>query len=151
MSVGHIARALEEAKIATIIIAVKAFETRMRMMSLPRVLLTPQLLGRPLGNPFDAKLQISILNAALQLLEKADRNKTILDYTEIAALKDPNVSFPYQRMVNLKDQGLFAELTSNAFSFVGACSQKRLLKKTLPDWINKFVDLGIDAVVLVPV
>jgi len=68
-----------------------------------------------------------------------------------AALKDPNVSFPYQRMVNLKDQGLFAELTSNAFSFVGACSQKRLLKKTLPDWINKFVDLGIDAVVLVPV
>jgi len=88
MSVGHIARALEEAKIATIIIAVKAFETRMRMMSLPRVLLTPQLLGRPLGNPFDAKLQISILNAALQLLEKADRNKTILDYTEI--ITDPD-------------------------------------------------------------
>ncbi|MBW2563414.1 MAG: hypothetical protein JRE29_05160 [Deltaproteobacteria bacterium] len=68
-----------------------------------------------------------------------------------AALKDPNVSFPYQRMVNLKDQGVFSELTSNAYSFVGACSQKRLLKKTLPDWIDKFVDLGVDAVVLVPV
>jgi len=68
-----------------------------------------------------------------------------------AALKDPNVSFPYQRMVNLKDQEVFAELTSNAYSFVGACSQKRLLKKTLPDWVDKFVDLGIDAVVLVPV
>ena len=80
MSVGHVARALEEAKIATIIFAVKAFETRMRMMSLPRVLLTSELLGRPLGSPFEEKLQIRILNAALQLLEKADRNKTIQDY-----------------------------------------------------------------------
>ncbi|MEA3436873.1 MAG: hypothetical protein U9R43_10450 [Thermodesulfobacteriota bacterium] len=71
---------MEEAKIATVIIAVKAFENRMRMMSLPRVLLTPQLLGRPLGSPFDEKLQIRILNASLQLLEKADRNKTVQDY-----------------------------------------------------------------------
>ena len=68
-----------------------------------------------------------------------------------AALKDPNVSFPYQRMVNLKDQGVFAELTPNAYSFVGVCSQKRLLKKTLPGWVEKLVDLGVDAVVLVPV
>jgi len=68
-----------------------------------------------------------------------------------AALKDPDVSFPYQRMVNLKDQGVFAELTQNAYSFIGACSQGRLLKKTLPDWVNKFLNLGIDAVVLVPV
>lgn len=68
-----------------------------------------------------------------------------------AALKDPNVSFPYQRMVNLKDQGVFADLTLNAYSFVGACSQKRLVKKTLPDWVDKFLDLGVDAVVLAPV
>jgi len=80
MSVGHVARAFEEAEIATIVIAVKSFETRMRMMSLPRVLLTPQLLGRPLGSPFDEKLQISILNRALQLLETADLNGTIQDY-----------------------------------------------------------------------
>ena len=80
MSVGHIARAFEEAKIATVVIAVKSFEPRMRMMSLPRVLLTPQLLERPLGNPFDEKLQIKILKAALQLLETASRNGTIQDY-----------------------------------------------------------------------
>ncbi|MBU1697116.1 MAG: hypothetical protein KKD21_08755 [Proteobacteria bacterium] len=80
MSVGHVARALEEVKIATVIIAVKSFETRMRMMSLPRVLLTPQLLGRPMGTPFDEKLQINILRTALQLLEKADQNGTIQDY-----------------------------------------------------------------------
>ncbi|WP_299979231.1 hypothetical protein [Desulfobacula sp.] len=80
MSVGHVARALEEAKIATIVIAVKAFETRMRMMSLPRVLLVPQLLGRPLGSPFDEKLQIDILKTALQLLEKAEQNGIVQDY-----------------------------------------------------------------------
>ena len=68
-----------------------------------------------------------------------------------AAQKDPNVSFPYQRMVNLKDQEAFKELTSNAYSFVGACSQKRLLKKTLPDWVDKFLVQGVDAVVLAPV
>jgi Glycine/sarcosine/betaine reductase selenoprotein B (GRDB) len=67
-----------------------------------------------------------------------------------AAKKDPNVSFPYQRMAALKAQGIFKALTTNAYSFVGACSQKRLLKKTLPGWVQKFVDQGTDAVVLVP-
>lgn len=80
MSVGHVARALEEAGIATVVIAVKSFETRMRMMSLPRVLLTPQLMGRPLGSPFDDQLQIWIVKSALQLLETADGNGTISDY-----------------------------------------------------------------------
>jgi len=80
MSVGHVARAFEDAKIATVVIAVKSFEPRMRMMSLPRVLLTPHLLGRPLGSPFDEKLQIKILKAALQLLETAKVNGTIQDY-----------------------------------------------------------------------
>ncbi|NOX33305.1 MAG: hypothetical protein GXP56_06150 [Deltaproteobacteria bacterium] len=80
MSVGHVARALEEAKIATVIVAVKSFEARMRMMSLPRVLLTPQLMGRPIGGPFDEKLQVKIIKAAIQLLETADRNGIVQDY-----------------------------------------------------------------------
>jgi len=80
MSVGHVARAFEEAKIATVVIAVKSFETRMKMMSLPRVLLTPQLLGRPLGSPFDEQQQIKILKSAVKLLETAGRNGTVQDY-----------------------------------------------------------------------
>ena len=80
MSVGHVARALEEAGIATVVIAVKSFKTRMRMMSLPRVLLTPEPTGRPLGSPFDDQLQIRIVKSALQLLETADGNGTISDY-----------------------------------------------------------------------
>ena len=81
MSVGHVARALEEAGIATVIIAVKSFETRMKMMSLPRVLLTPQLLGRPMGIPFDQKTQADILNTAIRLLETAERNGIVQDYS----------------------------------------------------------------------
>jgi hypothetical protein len=80
MSVGHVARELEKARIATVVIAVKSFEKRMRMMSLPRVLLTPQLIGRPLGNPREETLQTNILKAALQLLEQADQNGIIQDY-----------------------------------------------------------------------
>ena len=67
------------------------------------------------------------------------------------ALKDPNVSFPYQRMMELKNKGVFGDLSANAFSFVGACSQKRLLKKILPAWVEKFQKLKVDALVLVPV
>ena len=77
MSVGHVARAFEDANIATVIIAVKSFETRMKMMSLPRVLLTPQLLGRPLGNPFDEQQHTKILNSAIKMLETAEQNGTI--------------------------------------------------------------------------
>lgn len=61
------------------VIAVKSFETRMRMMSLPRVLLTPELLGRPLGNPFDGNQQKRILKQALALLERAEKNGTLAD------------------------------------------------------------------------
>lgn len=80
MSVGHVARAFEYANIATVIIAVKSFETRMKMMSLPRVLLTPQLLGRPLGNPFDEQQHTEILNTAIKMFETAKQNGAIQDF-----------------------------------------------------------------------
>ena len=68
-----------------------------------------------------------------------------------AAAKDPNVAFPYQPMTTLKDQGVFADLTTCAYSFVGVCSQKKLMTKILPGWVSQFLELGVDAVVLVPV
>jgi hypothetical protein len=71
MSVGHVARLLEASGIATVIIAVAAFETRMRMMSLPRVLLTPHPMGRPVGAPGDRSGQRQVLEAALDLLDSA--------------------------------------------------------------------------------
>jgi len=80
MSVGHIARAFEEAKIATVIIASRSFETRMEMMSLPRVLVTSELVGRPLGDPFDNPRKEAIIQTALMLLETAEQNKVIQHY-----------------------------------------------------------------------
>lgn len=68
-----------------------------------------------------------------------------------AALKDPNVSFPFQRMTELQDKGTFASLTDNAYSFVGVCSQKKLLKNILSGWVEIIKRQGARAAVLVPV
>ncbi len=77
MSVGHVARAFEAAGIPTVVIAIKSFENRMRSMALPRVILTRELLGRPLGRPFDQDRQTRVLTAALELLDTATANGTV--------------------------------------------------------------------------
>ena len=61
------------------VIAVRAFKARLAMMTLPRVLLTPHLMGRPLGPPGDRKRQTQTIRAALSLLEKAEKAGAILD------------------------------------------------------------------------
>ena len=53
------------------IIAVAAFEQPLQKMALPRVLLTPFLLGRPVGPVGDARTQQKVILAALELLESA--------------------------------------------------------------------------------
>lgn len=80
MSVGHVARLLEESGIATVIVAALAFESRMKMMALPRVLLTPHIVGRPFGPPGDGERQRAVVTAALELLENATRGGTVLKF-----------------------------------------------------------------------
>ena len=80
MSVGHIARMLEEAGIPTVIVAVQSFRKRLEMMTVPRALLTPHLMGRPIGRPGDRKQQRRVIQAALQLLETADQGGTLIDF-----------------------------------------------------------------------
>lgn len=80
MSVGHLARLLEEAGIATVIVAVAAFRPRMDIMNLPRLLLTPHLMGRPLGLAGDAEQQSAVLRAALNLLETAKAGGMVVKY-----------------------------------------------------------------------
>lgn len=72
-------------------------------------------------------------------------------YDVRGALKDPNVTFPLDIMKRLLKKGRFAALTQEAYSFVGACSQKRLLKNVLPGWVEKLKGAGAKAAVLVPV
>ncbi|NQU63229.1 MAG: hypothetical protein HQ517_02940 [SAR324 cluster bacterium] len=69
MSVGHTARILEEKGIATVVIAVQTFEKSLKAMRLPRLLITPHPMGRPLGPPFNRGKQRSIIETALKLLD----------------------------------------------------------------------------------
>ena len=80
VSVGHLARLVEEAGIATVIIAVRSFRSRLEAMTLPRVLLTPYLLGRPVGPPGESKQQLETLRAGLELLENAMEGGAIEEY-----------------------------------------------------------------------
>jgi hypothetical protein len=71
--VGHVARLIEASGVPTVVVAVAAFEQPLKKMALPRVLLTPFLLGRPVGPVGDARTQRGVLRAALDLLESADQ------------------------------------------------------------------------------
>jgi hypothetical protein len=82
VSVGHLARLLEKAGVSTVIVAAAAFRPRMDVMMLPRLLLTPHLMGRPLGLAGDAIKQRSVIQAALNLLEDAPAGGTVVEYSE---------------------------------------------------------------------
>ena len=71
MSVGHVARALEEAGISTVIICCDAFGDTIRNLGVPRALLTPHMMGRPIGMPNDRERQTAVLRTALDLLANA--------------------------------------------------------------------------------
>ena len=77
MSVGHVARLVEEAGIPTVIVASQIFTRPLEAMHLPRVLLTPNLLGRPLGRPFDRAAQMVAVQKGLSLLESAEVSGTV--------------------------------------------------------------------------
>jgi D-proline reductase (dithiol) PrdB len=72
-------------------------------------------------------------------------------YDVRGARRDPDVNLPLQRLRELSVHGVFAGLSDPAYSFVGACSQVRLLKKDGPDWVQRFKAQKVDAALLVPV
>lgn len=79
MSVGHAARAIEEAGIPTVIAMTKAFRPRLEAMRAPRVLVTRHIMGRPLGAPHDVERQREVLRDALTLLAEANRNGSLVE------------------------------------------------------------------------
>jgi hypothetical protein len=72
-------------------------------------------------------------------------------YDVRASLADPNVNFPISHLRELQKEGRIGKLASDAYSFMGATSQLRLLNHTGPQWIKMFQDKKIDALLLVPV
>ncbi len=71
-------------------------------------------------------------------------------YDISGAKKDPNVAFPLDLFRELEQKKIIGSLAETAFSFVGACSQKRLIKTTGPRWVEKLKNMNIDAAFLVP-
>jgi hypothetical protein len=71
VSVGHVARAIEEAGIPTVVIGSRVFKSRMVGMRLPRLVLTPEIMGRTLGEPGATDAQRKYLELGLDLLENA--------------------------------------------------------------------------------
>jgi hypothetical protein len=64
---------MEASGIPTVVVAIAAFEQPLKKMALPRVLLTPYLLGRPVGPVGDVRAQKGVLRAAMDLLASATR------------------------------------------------------------------------------
>ncbi len=62
------------------VIAIATFAGRLAPMQVPRLLLTPFLMGRPLGAPTDAERQIDVLRMGLSLLETAVAAPTVVHY-----------------------------------------------------------------------
>ncbi len=69
---SYLARAIESAGIPTVCVYIEAFERTAQLMKPPRVLLTPHLMGRPIGLPHDRERQTAVIGAALRLLETSD-------------------------------------------------------------------------------
>ena len=77
MSVGHIARAFEEAGISTVALTAMPFHHVPERMKPPRVLITPHISGRTISAPGDVARQREVLLAAFKLLEEATEGATL--------------------------------------------------------------------------
>jgi hypothetical protein len=82
VSVGHVARVVEEAGIPTVGVYVKGFAQVAKDMALPRVLVTRHPIGRPLGAPRDAERQTDVIRSALKLLDAAEAGSTLAEFPE---------------------------------------------------------------------
>ena len=77
MSVGHVARAFEEAGISTVALTAMPFHHVAERMNPPRVLITPHISGRTISAPGDVARQREVLLAAFMLLEEATEGGTL--------------------------------------------------------------------------
>jgi D-proline reductase (dithiol) PrdB len=65
------------------------------------------------------------------------------------ARRDHNVVFPIDHLKALEAEGVIGQVADEAYSFVGATSQLRLLKEYAPEWAQRIRNQGADAALLV--
>lgn len=76
---GHVARAFESVGIPTVSFGIRAFKSRLIPMSIPRLVLTPELLGKTFGKPHDVSTQMRYLKIGLDLLKDAEDGKACIE------------------------------------------------------------------------
>jgi D-proline reductase (dithiol) PrdB len=67
-----------------------------------------------------------------------------------SAERDPNVTFPIERLREARTAGRVGELADILYSFPGATAQGRL-RAVLPEWVERLNNQDIDLMLLVPV
>ena len=72
-------RGFEAAGIPTVAFGVQAFKSRMLPMTIPRLVLTLELMGKTLGRPHDKSAQMEYLKTGIGLLENASAGKTLIE------------------------------------------------------------------------
>ncbi len=72
-------------------------------------------------------------------------------YDITPTLKDPGISFPLVALQTLAAQNAVGNFYPTAWSFIGACSQIRIMKHEGPAWVEKMAQGGLEALLLVPV
>jgi glycine/betaine/sarcosine/D-proline reductase family selenoprotein B len=71
-------------------------------------------------------------------------------YDVTSAALDHNVAFPIDVLRDFEREGVIGELHREAFSFVGAAAQRRLINESGPEWAAMLRDAEVDVVLLVP-
>jgi len=65
--------------------------------------------------------------------------------------QDFNIVFPVQRFVELENEGIIGKLTDTNYSFSYVNDAVSLVKKTVPEFISRIKEAGVDVLFLVPV
>jgi hypothetical protein len=81
VTVGHVARTIEEIGIPTVCVYIEAFRPDAELLKPARTLVTPNLMGRQLGLPYRREQQVAVIRDALHLLETAAHAPTLETFT----------------------------------------------------------------------
>jgi len=65
-------------------------------------------------------------------------------YDTRAAGEDFNTVLPLDGLLELEREGVIGDFLGDAYSFVGACSQKRLMNHVAPRWANMLKEQEVE-------
>jgi hypothetical protein len=110
--------------------------------------MTQEEAERRIGDFLKAEPDLSVIPIDTK---RADTRVRHGGYDIGGSLADRNVSFPVDRLREMADEGIIGNLLPDAFSFVGAAAQGRIIRHSAPAWVDDFLERGVDIALLVPV